>query len=1752
MLGIAVNDLSLRADQLKFAISRLKPALYLDASRGVGTTGARSFAQARGELFYGSTVAGFGTADIAISGWIYPVSTPSSNSTFVLGCGGTAAAVPGASLRITQSSRLPMLVFATGVDGAYVNVSGGITPPLNVWSHVFAYVSRATKTVYIYVNGVLGNSITYTGQDSSFATAGPCTIGGLTGAATQYAFDGRLSKCGLFIGTLDHAAAAEHLYNQGNGRYWAEVTQADLIAAGKHYYNLNESQLSPAIDAIGNNDCAIMGANLLTNGGFETAGLSGWTPSAVAPSIVIDNTVNQRSGSRCCELQVGSANEYCAVQGAGALVSGRQYALSLYAKGSLAGTSIKHDSGTGSTVFSPNLTTSYQQYSNAFVATTTTLTLSRNALSSQSAYIDDVVLTSAQIDSAAGPREAMASDLVGGYHGVLTNMDAVSSWSTDTPDGSYTALKQDSVGSADGTMTGFTDIDAAHVDGPDGAWGPAVTDRGSSPAQGWLLSSVKDSRSASVPSSLNTRVFDEYYSEPASTGSRWLTRTTTYQKFALANAPAFGSNDFSLEFMMYPASSGAGEFPIGCGGYTAGNTGLSVYRTGAASYVQVNICDGVNPVVNVTSPMAASAYTWHHVVVTVNRATNTVSLWLNGALVATGSIALLSGPLTPSTIYKALGAVSTTDVSYSFDGALTGIRFYLGNVLSPAEIAESYNGGKGRAFSELSTALAAKVDHNWDLDGANGENEPDTVGGNTATAAGTGTISSAASPYLPAFDATLTGFTSSPRSSDVPTAFIGKCKSILGTAAGYAKSVKTVTGMGARSVAVAFKRNGNPSTIERIVAECSTTGTGFGLYLDTSGRLYAHVTAAGVQVAAKSTTATFCDNAWHTAVVTWDGTTNANAFTLTTDLESGTATATGASQGGASQYEFQISGYAGGANNVFQGYVCRPTVWAGRALTPAEVATWAAGGDVTEGLTAEWRFNEPDAITVPFEYSLKCDALTTQVDCGSGTLPVAAKTVSAWIYYGGSGESGYGRILDDGSFEFYEASSGVLGIRCNGSTVAMNASAALGAVGWYHVAATCDASGFGELFINGRLIPVTKSNTVNVGVPTAGSSNLFIANNAAQSRTWNGLIGQVRIDSGVLTQSQIRQLAMGQSPTTPTHDWRFDDQLDLPYLDGCKAIRFDGSDDAIACGDNLDAGLSDFTIMAWARTSDTTAVLFPTILGKYDTITTAGRYRIRLNSSTVTFNYQTTAGNFSTPASGVVTDGQWHHYAATADRDGNASLYVDGVLIGTVSIAAASAENHNTTAAFTIGDAGTTDGNWNGDIADARAFGSALTQSQIRQIIDGTDYLTGLTARWKFGETPRSIPSCAGGYSMTFDGTNDRIFIGDVLDTRLSDMTLSIWAKLQENAADQWLLHKSDGTATDGRFGIRVVASTGISSGFFDTGSTVAVTGAVKVTDGAWHHLALVFDRDGSLTQYVDGVADGTPQSIAAAVATDFNTAIEFAISGTNVPAYVAKGRLDDARVYMSALSASDIALLAAGGEPTTNPTAHWTMDDGPQYGEPSNGDPITVWESKEGINFVQSNQSYCPTYLQSGANGRPGLTFDGLAQYLEVVGWLPNDPYGTIVAVVKQNASQTAKILSSADKGTATTYFTSVGLSSSGAMTFEQKNNDTADDVRTAQTVGTSNARVLSYRSDGATYTARIDGTAYALTASAGANSGDWMADTANRDSVTIGTMLTSSAYAYLNGTIYELLYFPRPLSDVELRKVERILGAKYGVTVA
>lgn len=177
--------------------------------------------------------------------------------------------------------------------------------------------------------------------------------------------------------------------------------------------------------------------------------------------------------------------------------------------------------------------------------------------------------------------------------------------------------------------------------------------------------------------------------------------------------------------------------------------------------------------------------------------------------------------------------------------------------------------------------------------------------------------------------------------------------------------------------------------------------------------------------------------------------------------------------------------------------------------------------------------------------------------------------------------------------------------------------------------------------------------------------------------------------------------------------------------------------------------------------------------------------------------------------------------------------------------------------------------------------------------------------------------------SLSFDGTNDYVTMGDVLDMGTpQSFTLSAWVNHNTVTPGQTEVITAKSTGTVG-YSFGLMTADFLTCTLGDGVNTVTATAGTAMTLGTWHHVAAVVDRGNQLLKlYLDGVAVGSAGTV---LVTDMNNAQPFRIgipsiySGTASTDNAWDGFIDDVRVYARPLTLTEISLLAAGNQPQTS-----------------------------------------------------------------------------------------------------------------------------------------------------------------------------------------------------------------------------------------
>jgi hypothetical protein len=192
--------------------------------------------------------------------------------------------------------------------------------------------------------------------------------------------------------------------------------------------------------------------------------------------------------------------------------------------------------------------------------------------------------------------------------------------------------------------------------------------------------------------------------------------------------------------------------------------------------------------------------------------------------------------------------------------------------------------------------------------------------------------------------------------------------------------------------------------------------------------------------------------------------------------------------------------------------------------------------DIVDGTSnvSDYSANNYDGVLTGTSYSLNCiyggcrsfSGSTDKIAIGSDFINNQTITICAWINPLGFGGDNQGRIIDNGNTIFFINNSGELIFSSDGATNSNSALNSISLSSWQYACVTRNATGSSNFYINGLSNGALNQGS---GVPSAGTTNVTIGNNAAGTNAFNGLIDDVMIFNTLLNSSQISAIYNNQS-----------------------------------------------------------------------------------------------------------------------------------------------------------------------------------------------------------------------------------------------------------------------------------------------------------------------------------------------------------------------------------------------------------------------------------------------------------------------------------------------------------------------------------------------------------------------------------------------------------------------------------------------
>jgi hypothetical protein len=208
------------------------------------------------------------------------------------------------------------------------------------------------------------------------------------------------------------------------------------------------------------------------------------------------------------------------------------------------------------------------------------------------------------------------------------------------------------------------------------------------------------------------------------------------------------------------------------------------------------------------------------------------------------------------------------------------------------------------------------------------------------------------------------------------------------------------------------------------------------------------------------------------------------------------------------------------------------------------------------------------------------------------------------------------------------------------------------------------------------------------------------------------------------------------------------------------------------------------------------------------------------------------------------------------------------------------------------------------DAANKKSYpGSGTTWSDLIGSNNGT--LTNMDA---------TNHSSTNGGIFTFDGSNEYVGFGDVLDLGTNDLTISTWVKLTSGLSTYAMFAGKAFAAGGNRYAFGLDSNEKITTVFADTTSGIVSTGTSALSLNTWYMMTAVFDRSGNLSYYINNESDtvAVNPDISSKASSDLQDTVEFRIGSyaqadRTTPLFLFPGNIATTLVYFRTLSSTEV-----------------------------------------------------------------------------------------------------------------------------------------------------------------------------------------------------------------------------------------------------
>lgn len=168
------------------------------------------------------------------------------------------------------------------------------------------------------------------------------------------------------------------------------------------------------------------------------------------------------------------------------------------------------------------------------------------------------------------------------------------------------------------------------------------------------------------------------------------------------------------------------------------------------------------------------------------------------------------------------------------------------------------------------------------------------------------------------------------------------------------------------------------------------------------------------------------------------------------------------------------------------------------------------------------------------------------------------------------------------------------------------------------------------------------------------------------------------------------------------------------------------------------------------------------------------------------------------------------------------------------------------------------------------------------------------------------------GGSIVFDGIDDVVSFGNILNMGLDSWTVSCWVKFDGGSGLMGIIGKTSYRPNAGRYAIYIDNNNLVAFCQPAAGNMIVSTPIAPYLDNNFHNIVLTINRSSMMYFYVDGISVGTPYNVSSTNSANPISSDNFYIgsygsSDGQSPLYFFKGSIGQALIYNRALAASEV-----------------------------------------------------------------------------------------------------------------------------------------------------------------------------------------------------------------------------------------------------